>query len=87
VRDSIGTVRRIYDHFYFLQWSDEFEQAMRAWLADNPQGRQGRHSYSLSDFGLENEMKKELYEKYEKMFLSPQINNSTSSQNIKTSVD
>lgn len=70
VRNPIETVRRIYDHFDFLQWSDEFEQAMRAWILDNPQGKQGQHSYSLNEFGLENEMKKELYQKYEKMFLS-----------------
>jgi hypothetical protein len=70
IRDPIEIVRRIYDHFDFLQWSDEFEEAMRAWLVDNPQGKQGRHSYSLNKFGLENEMKKELYQKYEKIFLS-----------------
>ncbi|CAF1492483.1 unnamed protein product, partial [Rotaria sp. Silwood1] len=28
VRDPIGTVRRIYDYFDFLHWSDEFEKAM-----------------------------------------------------------
>ena len=70
MEDPIGTVRRIYDHFDFLKWSDEFEEAMRKWLIDNPQGKQGRHSYSLDEFNLESQMDKQLYKDYEKMFLS-----------------
>lgn len=49
--DPIGTVKQIYDHFG-LQWSQEFEKAMEKWLRENPQGKQGRNSYSLSDFNL-----------------------------------
>ncbi len=70
MKDPIDTVRRIYNHFDFLEWSDEFEKAMRAWLIDNPQGKQGRSSYSLSEFGLETQVNKQLYKDYEKMFLS-----------------
>jgi hypothetical protein len=70
LNDPIGTVHRIYNHFDFLKWSDEFEKAMRAWLIDNPQGKQGRHSYSLADFNLEVQMNKQVYKDYEKMFLS-----------------
>jgi hypothetical protein len=29
--------------------------AMEAWLRDNPQGKQGRNTYSLSDFDLTEE--------------------------------
>jgi hypothetical protein len=60
----------LYDHFDYLQWSDEFEEAMRKWLIENPQGKQGRHSYSLAEFNLETQMNKQLYQDYEKMFLS-----------------
>ena len=70
IKDPIDTVHRIYDHFDFLKWSDEFEEAMRKWLIDNPQGKQGRHSYSLTEFNLESQMDKQLYKNYEKMFLS-----------------
>ena len=69
MKDPIGTVRRIYDYFDYLEWSDQFEEAMRAWLIDNPQGKQGRHSYSLSQFNLEEQMNKQLYKDYEQLFL------------------
>jgi hypothetical protein len=52
--DPIDTVRRLYDHFK-LAWSQEFEQAMQTWLHDNPQGKQGRNTYSLEEFGLTQE--------------------------------
>ena len=51
MKDPIAIVRKIYDHFG-LRWSQEFEVAMEAWLHDNPQGKQGRNAYSLSDFDL-----------------------------------
>jgi hypothetical protein len=70
MKDPIGTVRGIYDRFDFLQWSDQFENAMKTWLIDNPQGKQGRHSYSLAEFGLETQMNKQLYKDYEQIFLS-----------------
>ncbi|CAF4076622.1 unnamed protein product [Rotaria sp. Silwood1] len=69
VRDPIGTVRRIYDYFDFLHWSDEFEKAMHTWLVNNPQGKQGRHSYSLDEFGLAKSDTKDIYKQYENLFL------------------
>lgn len=33
-------------------WTPAAESGMRAWLAHNPQGRFGRHDYSLSEWGL-----------------------------------
>jgi hypothetical protein len=49
--DPIAALRGLY------QWSgDELtaatERAMRTWLAKNPQGRFGHHSYGLQQFGL-----------------------------------
>jgi hypothetical protein len=70
IKDPIDTVHRIYDHFDFLEWSEEFEKAMRQWLIENPQGKQGRNSYSLEDFHFEVQMDKQLYKDYEKTFLS-----------------
>ncbi|MCI0397054.1 MAG: sulfotransferase [Chloroflexi bacterium] len=49
--DPIGVVHTIYDHFS-LAWTEEYEQQLRAYLAENPQGKHGRHRYSAADFGL-----------------------------------
>lgn len=51
VEDPIASMRALYD------WAgDDFtpdtEQAMRAWLTENPQGRFGVHRYTLDEFGL-----------------------------------
>ncbi len=50
-RDPIGTMRRLYaglgDDF-----TPEAEAAMRTWLADNPQGKFGKHEYKLAEYGL-----------------------------------
>jgi hypothetical protein len=67
IEQPIATVRHLYDHFG-LQWSDEFEAAMRAWLQENPQGKQGRHSYSLAEFGLTREDMETRYADYIKLF-------------------
>lgn len=51
VKDPLGTVRRVYDHFGY-PYGDEFESRMVRWLAENPQGKHGVHRYSLEQFGL-----------------------------------
>jgi hypothetical protein len=68
MKQPIENVRRIYDH-YDLHWSDEFEVAMRAWLCENPQGKQGRHTYSLNQLGLTREDIEARYADYINMFL------------------
>ncbi|CAF4464623.1 unnamed protein product, partial [Rotaria sp. Silwood2] len=50
----IDTVRRIYEHFG-LQWSEDFRLAMVEWLRENPQGKQGRNTYTLEEFGFTRE--------------------------------
>lgn len=51
MRDPIGVMRRLY-----AQLGDPFtpeaEAGMRRWLDENPQGKFGRHAYSLDQFGL-----------------------------------
>ena len=54
VADPIGTVRRIYEH-YGCDYSDEFENHMKQWLADNRQHKHGAHRYSLEEYGLDAE--------------------------------
>ncbi len=51
VRDPIGLIERIYDHFD-LSLSDEARGRMRAFLGANPRGKRGSHHYTLEDFGL-----------------------------------
>ena len=75
MKDPISIVHQIYDYFN-LQWSDEFETAMRNWLEENPQGKQGRHTYTLTEFGLEREDIQARYADYTRLFLA-----STSSDN------
>jgi hypothetical protein len=79
MQQPIETVRRIYD-YCDLRWSDEFEVAMRSWLRENPQGKQGRHTYSLRDFGFSREDIETRYADYLNLFLP-----SSTTETIKTS--
>lgn len=51
MENPMGCVREIYD---WLGWelTEETHAAMSDWMADNPQGKHGRHSYHLADFGF-----------------------------------
>ncbi len=51
IRDPLGTVRAIYEHFGEA-FTPEAEAAMDRYMADNPKGKHGTHSYSLEEFGL-----------------------------------
>jgi hypothetical protein len=68
VEQPIETVRRIYDHFHF-NWTNEFESSMKAWLRDNPQGKQGRNTYTLEDCTLSEGEIVRRYKDYIDMFL------------------
>ena len=50
--EPLGTARRIYDHIG-AELTPDAEAAMAAYVADNPQGKHGRHSYSLAELGLD----------------------------------
>ncbi|CAF1391183.1 unnamed protein product [Rotaria sp. Silwood1] len=67
--DPIGVVHQIYDYFN-LHWSNEMEMAMRDWFLKNPQGKQGRHAYSLAEFGVNREDIETRYADYINLFLS-----------------
>lgn len=51
LRDPLGQMRKIYAHFG-EPLTREAESAMVKFLAENPQGKHGKHSYSLEEFGL-----------------------------------
>ncbi|RUS17271.1 P-loop containing nucleoside triphosphate hydrolase protein [Endogone sp. FLAS-F59071] len=51
VNDPIGAVDRIYKQFGYTS-SPEMREGMRNWLNENPQGKHGKHEYSLAEWGL-----------------------------------
>lgn len=70
ITKPIDVVRRIYKHFGLI-FSETFEQAMITWLRENPQGKQGRNTYSLEEFGLTHDIIEKRYEEYNRMFINP----------------
>jgi hypothetical protein len=51
VADPIGVARAIYERFH-MDIDKPTEAAMLGWIAANPQGKHGVHSYSREKFGL-----------------------------------
>lgn len=49
--DPIGQMKKVY-RWLDNEWTAEAEAGMTKWLVDNPQGRFGKHSYSLSEWGF-----------------------------------
>jgi hypothetical protein len=62
-RDPITTMKKLYAGL-----GDAFttaaEEGMRAWLADNPQDKFGKHDYKLAQFGLTLEKLQPMFERY-----------------------
>jgi hypothetical protein len=63
VADPIGTVGRIYRHAD-LEMSPAALDRMRKFMEANPQGRHGRHHYTLEQFGLEEDRERARYGAY-----------------------
>lgn len=61
--NPMATAEQIYE---WLDWelTDETRRAMQIWLDDNPQGKHGRHSYNLTDFGYTPEEANNLFGDY-----------------------
>lgn len=51
LRDPIGTISRLYEHFG-EELSDEASANIRNYLETKPKDRFGKHTYSLGDYGL-----------------------------------
>lgn len=58
--DPIGIVQKIYKKFD-LEYTDEFEERMTIYLKNNQQGKYGRHTYTLDEYGFS---KEDLYLEY-----------------------
>jgi len=67
IDDPIGTVLALYDALGD-EFTPEAETAMLQWLAKNPQGRFGRHSYSLEKFGVDRDDLAPVYAEYLERF-------------------
>jgi Sulfotransferase family len=67
VRDPIGTVRSIYDH-YGIRFTPAAEERMRRFLARHPKDKHGRHSYTLAEFGLNADEEAARYRTYRERF-------------------
>ena len=63
IGDKLSTVRRIYAHFG-LNLSADTEAAMQGFLAENPQGKHGKHSYSSEEFGITDDQVRERFAEY-----------------------
>ena len=63
MRDPLGTVRGIYDHFG-EPLTPAAEAAMQAYIAANPKGKHGTHSYDLAEYGLSVEGVRERFKGY-----------------------
>ncbi len=63
MREPIQTMRKLYRAL-----GDEFtgaaEAGMNVWLADNPQGKFGKHEYALAQFGLTADQVRSKFERY-----------------------
>jgi hypothetical protein len=62
-RDPMAVVRGIYRHFE-RELTAEAEEAMRAFIAQNPKGKNGEHRYSLQQFGLDPAAERENFRDY-----------------------
>jgi hypothetical protein len=72
IKDPIQMVKRIYE-YYGLKYTEEFETRMIQYLANNPQGKHGRHSYSLSDYNLTEAQVLEAFEEYNNKYMATKI--------------
>jgi hypothetical protein len=63
MRDPISAMRDLYA-WLGDDYTPEAEAAMRAWIADNPQGKFGKHEYKLAQFGHSEESIRPLVARY-----------------------
>lgn len=52
--NPIGVIQDIYDHFGY-EFTDEYKNLLEEYMVNNPKGKHGKVSYSLSDYGLTKE--------------------------------
>ncbi len=65
--DPVGEMKKLYEHFD-EPFTEQAEQAMRAFQANNPKGKHGRHTYSLEEYGLTKDQVREHFREYCEQF-------------------
>ena len=65
VRDKLGTVRKIHEHFGY-EHDDRTEERMRGWLEEHP--HHAGHRYELEQFGLSKDMLEGAFRAYREEF-------------------
>jgi hypothetical protein len=70
MKDQIGTIRTIYQRFG-MRLTPEAESRMRAFIADNPDDKHGKHAYRFADTGLELDQERARSEPYQDFFGVP----------------
>lgn len=70
LRDPIGQMRKLYARFG-EDFTPEAEAAMTKLLSENPQGKHGKHTYSLAEFGLTEEGVRKHFKDYIERFKIP----------------
>ena len=70
LEDPFGAIANAYAHFG-LEYSDEAQKRMRAYLDTKPQGKHGVHTYSFDDLGLDLATERERFRPYQERFGVP----------------
>jgi hypothetical protein len=65
--DPMGVVERVYGHFG-IELSGAAADAMRVFIADNPQGKHGQHHYEPEEYGLDLVTERERFHRYTEHF-------------------
>ena len=67
MKDPIEVVKRIYEKFGYT-YTQEFEDRMKKWIAENPQRKYGGHRYTLEEYGLDTQQLEMAFQKYSTRF-------------------
>ena len=67
MKNPIGAIKNVYKHFD-EPLTAEAEAAMNAYMANNQQGKHGKHTYSLADYGLTKEQIRARFKDYTDRF-------------------
>lgn len=54
-----------------LEWTDEVDERIRTWRAENPKGKRGTHEYRLDDYGLDRATVADAFAAYTQRFDIP----------------
>jgi hypothetical protein len=70
IKDPLGTMRALYNRFD-TPFTAEAQAGMEAMMAYNPQGKHGKHKYTLEEFGLSAKWVRDHFKDYTDRFSVP----------------